>query len=233
MNEAEMIGKQQVPTGNVPGSKGLIKLGGISFIVSGMLFFATYIFILLAGPNPTNGSDIIAWASSNKLMLALSDETLIFAAVFLIPAVAALYIQLASEHRAKAVVGCGLMAVTIPVLAIMDLLLGRLVYPVAGMSLNSPVVAEFVLTMYYGGLHLVYLMMCVAVIVLSWAMGSWIAGKFITYLGIVTGIIYLLAAYPDVIGSVGTMVSQIVFLALFLVVGWKLYGMPRSDEMRT
>ncbi len=71
--------------------------------------------------------DILTWAASNKLILSVSNETLMFAAVILIPAAAALYRALVEIDRIKTVFGCGVIAAAVPVVVVMDIIHGRLV----------------------------------------------------------------------------------------------------------
>src|SRR5512147_1701689 len=139
--------------------KGLNKLGGVAFIASGSLFLVRGVLELEAGPPPSSGVDILAWVQSAKLLLSFVSEVLFFAAVALVPAVAALYCTLAETERAKAVTGCGIIAVTIPLIAMSLVVHGRLVYPVYGISVTTPAAAEYSVAVFYGGMHAVGLML--------------------------------------------------------------------------
>lgn len=208
--------------------KGIYKLGGISFIVSGILFFLVYLLSLMAGPPPSTGVEILAWRVLGELPLAFTNETLFFAAVFLVPAVIALYYSLASIDRTKATVGCGIIASVIPIIFILVIFHGRLIYPVYNIVVNTPAFAELVIAIYYGGLHATSLLLGGATIVVSLAMKRGVYGRNIAYLGIATGAFDIIGSYPYVIGPILIMVSQILFTAWFLAVGWKLY---RSSEI--
>lgn len=203
--------------------KGLYKTGGISFIISGILFFVVYLLGLMAGPPPSGGAEILAWRTSGYLPLALTSEILFFAAVLLIPAVIALYYSLAGTDRTKAAVGCGIMAAAIPILFLLLVFQGRLIYPVYDMSVDTPAIAEFVVIVYYGGLHAVGLLLGGATIVVSLAMKRGIYGRNIAYLGIATGVFDIIGTYPWILGPVLGLVSQLLFAAWFLAVGLKLY----------
>ena len=39
--------------------KGIYTIGGVSFIISGILFFVKYLLDLMAGPLPSNGAEIL------------------------------------------------------------------------------------------------------------------------------------------------------------------------------
>ena len=204
-------------------SQGLNKLGGISFVISGILFLLKYGLDLVTGPPPANGAEILAWVASGKLPLSLVSEVLFFAAVFLIPAVFALYQSLASIDRAKAVIGCGIIAAVIPIIFVLLIVQGRLVYPVYHLQNRSPAVAELIVSVFYGGLHAIGILLGVATIALSLAMKTSVYGRRLMYLGISTGVFDVIGAYPDRIGPVLIFVSQLSFAAWFLAVGSKLY----------
>ena len=100
---------------------------------------------------------------------------------------------------------------------------GRLSYPVYSIHINTPAIAEFVVAVYYGGLHAIGLMLGTATIVVSLAMKRGVYGRNFAYLGIATGIFDIIGAYPDIVGASLVLVSQILLAAWFLAVGWKLY----------
>jgi len=203
--------------------KGLYKFGGISFIISGILFLLKYLLDLTAGPPPSSGAEILEWTVSGKLPLAFTSEVLFFAAMFLVPAVIALYYSLATTDRIKAMLGCGIIAVVIPIIDVLLIVHGRLIYPVFGIRVNTPPIAEFVVAVYYGGLHAIGLLLGIATIVLSLAMRHGVYGRNIAYLGFATGVFDFIGAYPDIIGPILVLVSQVLFAAWFLAVGSKLY----------
>ncbi len=163
--------------------KGLYKFGGVAFIVSGLLFLSRALLEFMAGPPASSGVEILAWVESRKLALSFVSEVLFFAAMALVPAVIALYHSLASTDRAKAVMGCGIIATAIPVIAMLLVVQGRLVYPVYGIRVSSPAVAENIVAVFYGGMHAVGLTLGIATIVLSLAMMRGVYGKSVAYLG--------------------------------------------------
>ena len=207
------------------GLKGLYKFGGAAFVVSGLLFLSRAILDLIAGAPPSSGVQILAWIASNSLIQDFQSEILFFAAVFLAPAVVALYHSLADVDRPKAVIGCAIMAVAIPVLMVLLVVQGRLVYPVYGIRVSTPDLAAFVVAIFYGGLHAISLLMGIATFVLSLAMKSGAYGKPVVYLGFATAVVDIIGSYPYAIGSVLTLVSQVFFAAWFIAVGTQLCKM--------
>jgi hypothetical protein len=198
------------------------RFGGMAFILSGMLFVAKAGLDFAAGPPPSNGVEILAWVKSEQLALSLVSEILFFAAMALVPAVMALYHSLATTERAKAATGCGIFAVALPVIAMLLIVHGRLVYPVYGIHVTSPAVAEHVVAEYYGGLHAVGELMGFATLILSLAMMHGVYGRRIAYLGFLTGALDIAGAYPYIIGPALTLVCQAFFAAWFVAVGSKL-----------
>jgi hypothetical protein len=196
-----------------PEMKSLYRFGAISFIGSGSLFLIKSVLEWMIGPTPSNGSEILVWAASAKLLLAMTSEVFFFAVMFLVPAVIALYASLAPTHRVHAIVGCGILGVTIPVLSVLAIVHGRLMYPVYDIQAHTPDIAEFVVAMYYGGLHSVAVLFAVATFVLSLAM--WRAyGRNIAYLGFATAALDVVGSYPWATGSLVWLVSGIFFRSL-------------------
>ncbi|MGZ5242052.1 MAG: hypothetical protein ACXWCN_18185 [Caldimonas sp.] len=203
--------------------KALYQLGGLSFVASGSLFFAKYVFDLVSGPPPSTGAEILQWTTAKRLPLSMISEILFFAAMFLVPAVIALYQHLAATDRVKAAVGCGILAAAIPVLAATLIVHGRLVFPIYDLRIASPAVAELVVAIFYGGLHAVWLLFAVATVALSLAMRRGFYGAKIAWLGFATAVFDVIGSYPDKIGPILILVSQVLLTAWFVAVGAKLY----------
>jgi hypothetical protein len=200
------------------------RFGGLSFIAVGILFLSKYLLDLLVGSPPSSGAEILAWRAAGELPLAITNEVLFFAAGFLVPGVIALYWSLVGFDRTKVAAGCGLIAAVIPVIAVLDIVHGRLVFPVYGLRVDTQAVAEFVLAVYYGGLHAVGILFGIATIVLSLVMLRGSFGRNIAYLGFAAGVFDFLGAYPETAGPMLVLVSQVLFASWFLALGSKLYG---------
>ena len=211
----------------------LSKLGGGALMASGALFLARDVLELAGGPPPAEGAALLAWVESNRHLIAAGNELLFFATIALVPAVVALYRSLVTEHRATAVTGCGIIAAAIPILAVLAIVQGRLVYPVYGLRAGTPAAAELVVGIFHGALHAVGLMMAVATFVLSLAMRRGGYGRAIAYLGFVTSVLDLVGAYPYLIGTIPTLVCRVFFSAWFVAVGARLYRMRGLVEPST
>jgi hypothetical protein len=171
------------------------KFGGGALVASGILFVVLAFLDFLAGPPPSNGAEILLWRDSQSLVLDLVSELLFFATVLLVPGTVALYQSLVDVDRTKAATGCGIIAATIPVMAVILIVQGRLVYPIYGMRIDTPDAAALVVMVFYGGLHAIYLLMAVATIVLSLARRPSAHAKWIAYLGFATAALDIIGSY--------------------------------------
>lgn len=209
---------------------GLFRLGGVAFILGGTLFFANHLLNAVAGPPPSTGAEILRWVEAHRLALSFVSEVLFFATMSLVPAVIALYVRLSSVQRPLAALGCGIFAVVVPVLAVLLIVHGRLVYPVYGIRISEPAVAEFVVVFFYGGLHAVWLLMAFATFALSLAMRRAAFGAPVTALGFATAAGDVVGSYPYLIGPVVLFTCQLLFAAWFVVIGWTLFRTREGDR---
>ena len=201
------------------------KVGGGALVGSGILFVVLAFLNFRAGPPPSNGAEILLWRDSQVLVLDFVSEFLFFATVLLVPGTVALYQSLVDVDRTKAATGCGIIAATIPVMAVILIVHGRLVYPIYGMRIDTPDAAALVVMVFYGGVHAVYLLLAVATIVLSLAMKRGAYAKWIAYCGFVTAALGIIASYPWAIGPVLTLVCELSFAGWFVAVGSQLVRM--------
>lgn len=203
----------------------LNRFGGGALVASGILFVVLAFLDFRAGPPPSDGAEILLWRDSQALVLDFVSELLFFATVLLVPGTVALYRSLVDLDRTKAATGCGIIAATIPVMAMMLIVHGRLVYPIYGMRVDTPEAAALVVMLFYGGLHAVYLLLAVATIVLSLAMTRGAYAKWIAYFGFATAALDIIGSYPWAIGPVLTLVCELSFGGWFVAVGSQLFRM--------
>ena len=203
-------------------------------MASGILFVVLALLDFRAGPPPSNGAGILVWRDSQALVLDFISELLFFATVLLVPGTIGLYQSLVDADRTKAATGCGIIAATIPVMAVMLIVHGRLAYPVYGMRVDTPEAAAFVVMVFYGGMHAVYLLLALATIVLSLAMIRSARAKWIAYFGLATAALDIIGAYPWSIGPVLRLVCELSFAGWFMAVGFSrpLFGRTRHHAFR-
>ncbi|KGE19389.1 hypothetical protein [Paenibacillus wynnii] len=197
---------------------GVIKFGGITLILSGILFFAQYLFVLPMPSPPLSDAELMIWLREWKFNIAMADELLFFATLLLIPSIVALYQILVKVDIVKTWLGCSLLAVVIPINIFLDIILGRLVYPVYDIELSLDIY-KLVLSVYYGGMHLVAIVFSAATIILCLVIRKSVIGKPVAYLGFMVGILDLIGAYPWLIGTAMVFVSQLLFAAWFVMLG--------------
>jgi hypothetical protein len=204
----------------------LYELGGLSLVVSGALFFSRSLLEARLGFPPSSGTEIIEWARSQKLLLSLVNEVFLFAVVFMIPGVVALSESLFRTHRGHAAIGGGVLATTIPVMVVLGIVHGRLMYPMFGIQAHAPEIAEFIVATYHGGLHAVALMHAVATVALSLALGQAADGRRVARLGWASAALDVAGAYPDAVGPTVVLVASGFLSAWFVAVGLRLYRAP-------
>jgi len=195
------------------------RVEGFALAASGVLFLAKAFFDLRVGEPPSGGREILAWMSAEKFSISMTNEILIVASVLLVPGVIGLYTSLVRFDRRKTAIGCGIVAVLIPVIVAIGIVHGRFVYPVYDIDIKDPSVVQVVASIYYGGEHAVLLLFGVATIVLSLAMRNTPYGTKIVALGVATGVADLIGSYPWLIGSALTFVSELLFALWLIAVG--------------
>lgn len=102
---------------------------------------------------------------------------------------------------------------------------GRLVYPVYGIRVHTPDIAAFVVALYYGGRHVIRLLLGLSMVLLGLAMRRGVYGRRIAYFGFVTAVV---GGYPYAIGPLMTLVCEAVVTVWFVVVGATLYKLGQS-----
>jgi len=122
------------------------------------------------------------------------------------------------------------MAATIPVLFVSLIVHGRLSYPIYGIRVRTPDIAELIVSIYYGAMHAFAILFSIATLLLSLAMKRGAFGAKIAYLGFATAAFDLMNAYPEVIGPVWGLVSSMFFSAWFVAVGLRLHKMTLSGR---
>lgn len=207
----------------------VIKFGGISLILAGVLFFAQYLFVLpMPGP-PLSDAALMTWLQEWRFNLSMADELMFFATLWLIPSIVGLYRVLVKVDTIQTMLGCGLLAVVIPVNLVLVIVLGRLVYPVYNIEL-SPDIYKLVISEYYGGVHAVAILFSLATLFLCLVIRKSVIGKPAAYVGLVAGLLDLIGAFPWRIGTGMVFVSQLFFSAWFIILGIRLYKYIRPTQ---
>jgi hypothetical protein len=171
------------------------RFGGGTFIVAGILFSAASLPLVFLPVPPTTSDGFLSWLTASKPSIFASNELLFFATVFLIPSFVALGRLLNVRNSISAIVGLGIIALALPLLAMIIIAQGRLVDPVFNLDLSVDTL-KFAFTIYYGGLHAVLLMVGAALFFLGFAMRPTAFQGYIMVFGYVAGLLQIAGAYP-------------------------------------
>ena len=88
--------------------------------------------------------------------------------------------------------------------------------------------AALVITVFYGRLHAIYLLLAVATIVLSLAMRRGAYAKGIANLGFATAALDIIGSYPWAIGPALTLVCELSFAGWLVAIGSHLFKVRSS-----
>lgn len=196
----------------------VVRFGGFTLIIAGILLLAQYLFALPIPKPPVGDTELMKWIKVWSFNISMIDEISFFATIFMIPSIAALYHILVKVNKNKTIFGCGLLAASIPMNLFLVIILGRLVYPVYNLEL-SPDIHKLVISTYYGGMHMVSLMMSIATILLCSVIRKSVLGKLTAYVGFVVGIMDLVGSFPWLFGKGLIFVTQVLFAGWFVMVG--------------
>jgi hypothetical protein len=191
------------------------KLGGGTFIVAGVLLLAANLLVDLLPTPPTAQGDFSRWITANSLRIALANELLFFATILLVPSFVVLAKLLGARSRVSAFAGLSIVAMALPLLAVLNVIEGRLVYPVYGLALSAD---AFKLTfgLFYGGLHAVLLMFGAALLLFGFALRGTVFNKTVVPISCLTGLLQIAGAYPW-LTSVALNVFVSISLSLWMV----------------
>ena len=194
--------------------------GGWYFVVSGAMFLLGSAFLTMAGPPPTSGSELLQWAHQHAFALAMLQETLMFGAGALVPACMVLYWRLAPHAPMRASFGSGLMLVAVPIILILMIVQGRLVYPVYGIPIQQPGLAALIVSIYFGGMHAVNILFAAATIALCLALTSAGAPRWFVGIGWLTALYDVVGSFPWLLSMPAVIAGDLLFSVWFVLLGW-------------
>ena len=93
---------------------------------------------------------------------------------------------------------------------------------------TTPETATLVVMVFYGGLHVIYLLFAAATIVLSLAMTRGAYTKWIAYFGFATAALDIIGSYPWAIGPILTLLCELSLAGWLVAVGSQLFRMRLS-----
>jgi hypothetical protein len=218
-------------------SKGLLRVGGISMVIVGLLYFAFVVLLSLLGSSFSSGETALQKFAGEALTVNAAFGLGIVSDFFFIPAVLALYFALRGINRNAMLVAVGFLSLFIIVdfgftnlnfLALVTLSKNYLAstsdvqragyvatadYALAVLALSAPIGS--------------YLVPSIGTLIASLVMLKGIFSRGVAYLGIVVGVLGILyggtvlglRVLPNVFVAITTVLSAI----WFVLVGFKLY----------
>jgi hypothetical protein len=193
----------------------LQKFGGGTFIAAGILLLAANLLVDSLPAPPIRPGDFLQWITANELRIAFANELLIFATVLLVPSFVVLGRLLGTRRNVSAFAGLSVVALALPLLAVLVIVQGRLVYPVAGLDLSVDSL-KLTFSLFYGGLHTVLLMFGAALLLLGFALRGTGFNKSIVPISYVAGLLQIAGAFPW-LTPVALNVSVSLSLSLWMV----------------
>ncbi|WP_244309949.1 hypothetical protein [Leptospira mtsangambouensis] len=183
----------------------------LPFLLSSLLF-ASYYFVFFLIPSPPNEvSQLHKWILDWKLYLQIADEILIFAVLALIPSIYRLANPWRKEESPTALFASGLIfLLVVPMFVLVDLLIGRLVYPVNVYPLGEETIV-FLLSLQVGTMHMISLVLALAILLYSISFRKRKEGRFVFAFGILTFGFQILASYSWILSPEILLVCQLSF----------------------
>ncbi|WP_232374050.1 hypothetical protein [Leptospira chreensis] len=140
---------------------------GFPYFIASFLFVIYYLLLYLVPPPPNDTSQLHAWISEWKTYLQIADEILIFATLALLPSIYTLTNPRKQNQSPVALFASGLFfLIVIPMYVLVDLLFGRLVYPVNVYPLSEDSIV-FILSLISGTNHMISLVTALAIVLYS------------------------------------------------------------------
>lgn len=214
---------------------GMIRFGGIALLSSSLLMLGRLFFFVIVPAPPANGGSAVGWVAAAHFGLAMSNELLFFAIFAMLPASCALFILFKERNMMKAVLGCGIILISVPIVSFLNIIHGRLVYPIFGLLLSEESL-RYSISVFYGGMHAVNLMYAIALVTLGLAMQDQRWGSRYLAMSIIVAISEIAGAYPWMIGRLFDGITQVMYVLWLAIVGIKVFklgcspaGNPKSD----
>lgn len=174
----------------------ICRMGAVAFVLAGALFLAANVPTVTLAHPPVDDAGFARWASDNRARLMAHNELLFFATGLLVPASLGLHQLLRHRPSVTATFGLGLLVLNIPVLSMLIIAEGRLIYPVYDLDLSAES-QKLAFSVFQGGFHAVLLILGAAVILIGWgARSAAPRGRLYWYASVATAVLQLAGAYP-------------------------------------
>lgn len=184
---------------------------GFTFFIASLLFATYYIFLYLVPTPPFETSQLFTWITEWKIYIQIADEILIFATLSLLPCIYTLINPLKENHSPSALFASALFfLLLVPMLVLVDLLLGRLVYPVNNYPMSVDTIV-FTLSLITGTMHMISLVLALAILLYGFSFRKKPWGGLFFLLGIYGFVFQIIASYPWLISPGVLLFCQLSF----------------------
>ncbi len=181
-----------------------------------------------AGVPPTDGDGLLAWMDSNRTALILLDEVLVFAGVVLVGASLAVKQAVTPTLGERLTVAHWFTVMTGTMLFVTALVGGRFVYPVHEIMVEDGDAAALVAGLFYGGLHIVWLLLAATVIAVAVAVRP-LGGRSFTAASLLVAVAAIVASYPDRLGPEVAVAVRLPLVCWLLLLAAKLPATERRS----
>lgn len=201
---------------------------GIWIIGFGLLV-AACILIALSLPVPSpDGAGVMLWAESHRATLQLADELLVFSAPTILAAALVIYDKIKLKVPFRAAAMLALVIVLISGIMYTVFALGRLVYPVNGLSI-TPEIALLSASQVFAGLHFIALALVPFVLVVALVNGS----RMVLAISGVVALLQIIGTYyADEISVPLAIMAMGALFGWSVMIGWMLarHGLNTNEE---
>jgi len=118
--------------------------------------------------------------------------------------------------------GLGILAAAVPVIIVLSLIGGRLVFGIYGIGLDDSAIVKFAVATFVGGEHEVSLMIGAALFALAGAARGTRVGGWVSALAAITGPGLCVGAFPWVTGLGAPFAAGLLFASWLIAVGGRL-----------
>ncbi|MGT2772452.1 hypothetical protein [Streptococcus marimammalium] len=199
------------------------------FVTYSILWFLGFALLAIASiliaitlPMPSaDASGVVLWAQKHRVILQLADELLVFSAPILLSAVLLLHRKINKQMPLQSSIMLALFIVLTIGIIYTVFALGRLVYPVNGLSLTHDI-ALLSASQLFAGLHLVSLALVPCVITIAFLSRS----KIVGLVTVITALLQIIGTYYAEAISVPLAISAMFVLFVWstiAIVGLKRY----------
>ncbi len=167
-----------------------VKIGGWLLLTSGALFGITQLTLAWVSRVSVNSASVLAWVQEHLAWLSFVDEALMLSVLIMTVGMVLLYKHLRRRRPISSLVGLTAYGVAVIGYSSVVLALGRLVYPVNGVSISGDS-ALMAASQVFAGMHFAAIALGVAVI----AFGVALRARSLLILSIVVGMLQIAGTY--------------------------------------